>query len=413
MKKQKKHAGFSLVELIVAIAIMAVIVLPLLRAFVVSAQTNAKAKAQLRATEASQNIMETIEATSLDDLLAYFNSAPSVVKFGESGRVRLDIDPTTGLYEVFTSTEKSADGKYYFALQSVSGKDVLLKVEANTDASGSGSSLNEQSISKVTAMSSDNDAICTVFKKPSEIMSDIITRYPEDVTGQASVSRYIEVTIADVTDSSSGKTYTKVTTNHYYTWWGGTYPALATDGDFSDVVFDNSDDDTRQLNNVYLFYYPWYTSTAGNMTDNITINNTTSRDVKVFIVKQQTVRKEALDLTQIADFQSKEASYRVNVNVVEPLAGAGAASTKLRTNFDKDIFSDSDLTVSNATIALNGVILTGAESDKITKDSLLAEGTENRLYDVTVVTYPSGTYGSKFNVPDDEIYMKITGGAVE
>jgi hypothetical protein len=180
-----------------------------------------------------------------------------------------------------------------------------------------------------------------------------------------------------------------VTTNHYYTWAGGSYPATSTDTDFSDVVFDNSDDKTRQLNNIYLFYYPWYTSTTGNLTDYITINNTTGQDVNVFIVKQK----------GDAATREKEEAYRVKVNIVETMSeGKSTASTKLRTNFNEDISYEGDgvrsLSTSNAILALNGNTW---NADKISSNALLAEGTEQRLFDVTVTAYSSGAYGIMFD----------------
>jgi prepilin-type N-terminal cleavage/methylation domain-containing protein len=409
MKNQKKQGGFSLVELIVAIAIMAIIVLPLLRAFLVSAKTNAKAKGQLQATEAAQNVMETIEATSLDDLLTYFTSGPTdpdKLKFGESGRMRLEKDPTTGKYVTTLSTEKSAEGNYYFALQGVNDKDILLEVTANTDATDDGVVLNDQDIKKVTAISSDNDAICTFTKTAADILPDIWASYPDDIIGETSVTRNIEITIGEVTDPSIGR-YTKVTTRHYYTWWGGSYPSSSTDSGFSDVVFDNSDDVSRQLNNIYLFYYPWYTSTMGNLTDNITINNTTGRDIKVFIVKQQTMKPEDMDSTQLASYQSKEASYRARINIVETLAdSATTASTKLRTNFNENIYNGTSTT--DPVIALNGNTW---NADKISSDTLLAEGQERRLFDVTVTAYPSGAYTKHFDGITG--YKPVNGGMVD
>lgn len=71
MKKNNK--GLSLIELIVAIAILAVVVLPLLTAFVVSLKTNAKAKEKLRATEIAHNMMEGMEALTVKDIMTQLN----------------------------------------------------------------------------------------------------------------------------------------------------------------------------------------------------------------------------------------------------------------------------------------------------------------------------------------------------
>ena len=62
--------GFTLVELIVAIVILAIIVIPLLNTFVVGAKTAAKATAYGNATDAAQNLAETVQAADAETLLS-------------------------------------------------------------------------------------------------------------------------------------------------------------------------------------------------------------------------------------------------------------------------------------------------------------------------------------------------------
>ena len=69
MHRKKDNRGLTLVELMVSIAILAIVVLPLLTAFVVSLKTNAKAKDKLRAIEVAQNFMESMEAASVKDIM--------------------------------------------------------------------------------------------------------------------------------------------------------------------------------------------------------------------------------------------------------------------------------------------------------------------------------------------------------
>ena len=51
MQKKMDNKGLTLLELIVSIAILAIVVLPLLTAFLVSLKTNVKAKEKLRESE--------------------------------------------------------------------------------------------------------------------------------------------------------------------------------------------------------------------------------------------------------------------------------------------------------------------------------------------------------------------------
>ena len=67
---RRDDRGFTLVELIVAIVILAIIVIPLLNTFVVGARTTAKAAAYGNATDAAQNLAETVQAADADTLLS-------------------------------------------------------------------------------------------------------------------------------------------------------------------------------------------------------------------------------------------------------------------------------------------------------------------------------------------------------
>ena len=71
MKKriQQNNEGFSLIELIIAVVILAFVVAPILGAFVSSARTNGKSQRVLSATTAGQNIMEEVKGTALKTLL--------------------------------------------------------------------------------------------------------------------------------------------------------------------------------------------------------------------------------------------------------------------------------------------------------------------------------------------------------
>ena len=64
-KFKDDNRGITLVELIVSIAILAIIVLPFLNAFVTATKTNVKARNKMNATHLATNIMEGIENNSM------------------------------------------------------------------------------------------------------------------------------------------------------------------------------------------------------------------------------------------------------------------------------------------------------------------------------------------------------------
>ena len=64
--RRRDDRGFTLVELIVAIVILAIVFVPLLSAFVTGARTQAKSSQKNAATLAAQNIIEQIQADSIE-----------------------------------------------------------------------------------------------------------------------------------------------------------------------------------------------------------------------------------------------------------------------------------------------------------------------------------------------------------
>ncbi len=63
--KQKRNAGFSLVEVLAAIVVLAIIVIPVCSSMVLSVRMNAKAEATLRARLAVSSALETMMAEGI------------------------------------------------------------------------------------------------------------------------------------------------------------------------------------------------------------------------------------------------------------------------------------------------------------------------------------------------------------
>ena len=72
-RKLNKNAGFSLVELLIAVTILAIIVIPLLHMFVTTSRLNGKAKQKQRATTVAQNLIEGMKAYDINELREQFN----------------------------------------------------------------------------------------------------------------------------------------------------------------------------------------------------------------------------------------------------------------------------------------------------------------------------------------------------
>jgi len=68
IKKNTDNSGFSIVELIIAVAILAAVVIPVLRSFTMAAVTNSKAQKVQDVTSVAERIMEEVKGCSIKEL---------------------------------------------------------------------------------------------------------------------------------------------------------------------------------------------------------------------------------------------------------------------------------------------------------------------------------------------------------
>lgn len=125
--KKKADQGFSLVEVIIALSILAIVSIPLLSSFAQSAKTNAKAREIMNATNLAQNIVEEIKAdgalvyTGLTDIGAgtYVDvpTSDTLIMGGKQYYARVSITPSTKLINKesvfpFQGIDPSVDAVY-------------------------------------------------------------------------------------------------------------------------------------------------------------------------------------------------------------------------------------------------------------------------------------------------------------
>ena len=419
MKRLKNNQGLTLVELIVSIAILAIIVLPLLTSFVQATKTNVKAKNKQYATEAAQNIMEGLQNVSLEDVVYQFNYPASpngfdLFKLGSANTKELDYNGTSftelSSYSIppgsseLVFTPKSSH-KYYFYVTDFevnnSNKkfNALVTLDAKTNVDGTKhKQYNTTEVANMQSVDTTYDAISANADTANMIISTIQLQYGITGLTQSDISRTITVDIAK--NSTTGVTTVTASYKYYIRSRNITFPEAGSlhEQDYVSVIYDNSSHVDDALKNVYLFYYPWYTSTHSYplATDSIVINNPDNVDCNVHIIKQTN--------TDASYLYSAETGYRCAVNVNEP-ANNGAnpkAHTKINTNIGKNIaISDPsnpaynisnqvtyiyNNTNANQSVVVNGIIDINAMTEMEESD---------RLFDVTVDVYPSNIgYGS-------------------
>lgn len=149
-QKQKKSAdaGMTLVELLVAITILAIIVVPLLHTFVSSSRVSLKTRRQLRVTTAAQDIMEGLKAESIeslscsfnypdDDLLADASVVPVVNSFDNFDIIRpelVDGRNSSRLYELRGMVDENETSPTYRSVTGLS--NISARTNSNMDLFG-------------------------------------------------------------------------------------------------------------------------------------------------------------------------------------------------------------------------------------------------------------------------------------
>ena len=337
-KFKDDNRGITLVELIVSIAILALIVLPFLNAFVTATKTNVKARNMMNATHLATNIMEGIENNSMKTMAYQFNypsegfdladgfdmadgsnAKELYYKNGKYTDVKrfedvmnahpeaenLDKWMTSSIHKknntAFlgdTSSWKFVENKehkYYFWMTDVKSGTKKYNAMVTVDGKGETNSKVGQyntidKVADMSAMDSNYDCMSSDVATIDELVNTLKNRGYSDIeSNKDSISRTITL---DITGGSS----TKVTVSYSYKFTSGGHMHVfpedaAMKQMYTSVIFDNtSNTANRTLKNIYLFYKPWYTSTANSdwisCKDTIIINNNDKVDCTVNIVME-------------------------------------------------------------------------------------------------------------------------------
>ena len=114
VKKRKRNRGFTLVEVLVAAAILSLVVTPILSSFVTVARINAKSRRKLSATTIANSVMESVKGFELSQVATECGHASAVgfhVVAGFSGTTA-EINPAS--YADISSCVSSVGGEWVF-----------------------------------------------------------------------------------------------------------------------------------------------------------------------------------------------------------------------------------------------------------------------------------------------------------
>ena len=459
--RRQDNRGMTLVELLIAIVILAIITVPLLHAFVSSARVNLDSRKRSRLTTVAQDVMEGLRADSLAELAEEFNypdvavpgkgfhvMSRKLINGGSGGisenRCTIDanggvtgltwVDPLDSDADNNPSTVPIAgslsynfvprdgsiagrsDGKFYFTMENVTVEDpgsanylvdVLVKADAAPYRESGSVSGDEAKHNKSTLVSIDdmNERCDYLF------YIDLNKLIDNNCPGLGLTTRDVYCKI-DLTLNTTYATVMDLEVRRITTPLSG--PALFT---------EHTQITKTEARNIYLLYEPTYTYKTNNPPPNpdhcdvISFTNNTTDKVNFFVVKQYDSSQAEIR----TNLESYENNYRCKVNIHDP-----GNNTLVRTNLDynlNDIAYNSgtlirmDTTgrtpcVRQSSYTYNGSPLSSTEEAKFFT-AMGGGKTTDRLYDVTVYIYEEGSINAarsgSHEIPADKLLVSLDG----
>lgn len=396
LKQNKK--GMTLVELIVAVAILGVVVSPLLHSFLTAQTVEKKARKIGEATNAAQNIQEVLDSTNV---FSFKNGDSSLKALLDCDSMNEQSDGSVKISSIKSGTS-SYDAKVIFG-EGEPGAD-----EHNPEE---GSDAFYQLNSKTIVDYCEPDGS---FAQPYNDESDpdkISDTYFKADTNQNSWSTKTREIIIDISaDYGSGsvieKTYVTLTYRYTYKYeksevnssgisTGKPIPVEYTKDIIYSVIPAGADPhDDGSMISVYIMYYPFY---QFGQVDKITVNNTKDIPIKLFLVKQWSMVKSGENYKEMDsnELYANESIYLSTINEYR------SASFNLDNN-DKYLYTNAMINLCSPTgknVEITGVKffqhrgdgVYARNSHKISDGSVVGKSTETRIYDITIELYEAGS----------------------
>ncbi len=458
-----KNAGFSLVELLIAVVVLAIIIVPFARSFVSSSRMNGNSRRLQRATTVAQDIVEGLKAYNIDELKEQFNNPLDGFYIVDSRLVHGTIAEDTA---------REAPGVYYFTMEDFQIQnveyDALIKIDASVYGEGTSvhdNAFNVSDMAKPGSVIKNRDGS---YAQPvgltKAVLDEIQERFGLTDPGAlpipegeefsykifknmgGKINRTIEVDIKkdhiETDENGNNVVYcnAEITFDYECKYNDGT-------GERTEHIFGRSTSPVGEIDhtlcaaditsgNFYLFYYPCYEA----QTDTIIINNDSKEPFQVFIVKQVEIKGE-LDseghqqqLLSDAQLNNAEMGYKAVVNVNDTTTN-DINNTIIRTNLGMNLvnstFSGSGVTrppagqmpthevekediPTQVTYKFNGAVsavnvfgLAGTRLHGTGGNNILNDKVTEVIFDIEVSIYRQGAYAEGF--PDSKRMVVIEG----
>ena len=469
------NRGLSLIEVLIAMVILAIVITPILHSFVTTATANTKAKNMHRATVLAQSVMEGLKSGSdqdkLADIAVQFNYPDknnnwkliekSMVSTGTTYRVAEIREDASGAMKAAVKREHyeatasdpdaamkndplhasvyyksdgityvsmpSANDKYYFAMNDLTMDDhvydVLVKMDAGTVRA---QTFNNVDMAKLPVMEENQDAVCIQYE---DYTKDALIACDAKVgTTQYDIKKLTREIIIEVnyTDTPGIGKRTVVTATYRYR--NKTNSSLSYE---HKVTCYDSSQTGNLVRSIYLYYTPLYTST-NKADDVIRYINNDNYPVTLNIFKQKTnyagatanpdgteppelALKDALAEDTSAD-NEKNYKMRLIINA-DNVANFSDLKTTFYTNLFMNIADPAQTSGTESDVQFKNVLNT--KTVTLPTSGLADKEATDRVYDVEVTVYKDNAFSlnadgtATFNISEDKKLASLTGSLLE
>lgn len=350
--KKNRNGGFSLIEVLIAVVVLAIVAIPMIHLFLTSTKINVKSRETLRATTVAQDIMEGLKACDVGELEKEFQEPETDFSLIDRKLVKGDLrdlseDEQWG---------KGIDGLFYFAMTDVTMQgteyDTLIKLDARgymedglvtsvpdetesdpmkpTVYTGHDQEHNNTKMAKISSVVEGQDGLYVEKRSDRDrILDEIWNEYRtelekngysrEDLKFSVEENMGISIpkmditqreTVIDIKDTgdvdADGNPIAEATVRVTYYCQ---YPSGSGEAAEISVPDELPTDNSRfSGENFYVFYYPFYA--REEVPDAIEINNIDGIPLQLILVKQadetlSEVERAACDESYMVDVDLK------------------------------------------------------------------------------------------------------------
>ena len=438
--KRLNNSGMTLVEVIVAMTLLTIVIVPVLQGITASMYYNGKARNRQNVTLEAETIMETFKGYDLKSLGDMFSTGSGIANIDAAGyEAPADMDADELLFKI--NDMKTENGRLYdVELKAVK----TVKTEAvmelgNADGAKDAVFMGNSTYDANAFDKAKDDFIANHLSVPGGFLEqiraiDVRTGTPSDELTDADIDltklvlQEKETVYTITSDGGNYKANAKMVYRYFikdHPYYGPdldgdgvledpdeefsfSYPATDSDGDGNydtitslieiELPLDSEDEKfydlttAAGLERVFIYYYPSYNNTEDN--EIIKIDNQTGVELECYLLKQK------LPGATFASLYNNEQGYSPTVSCV-------GGTVKLLHNFKDNIADDSNLSmpanVSTGTFSAvvdytDDIKSDGTKAKLVRKNKVLVYNLELKIYDndtTNIVTELKGTMTEK------------------